>query len=89
MANHSSSKSSSDKKSKPKHPKPSQAPYNAADAWIQEQSTGGPWDAVDGVNASQWDTPGYCTSQHPDSLVATQGSVKHHKKKDHKSSGKK
>ncbi|KAK8138728.1 hypothetical protein PG984_002108 [Apiospora sp. TS-2023a] len=81
MANHSSSKSSSDKKSKPK--------YNAADAWIRDQSTEGPWDAVYGVNASQWNEPDYGSSHHSASHAATQGSSKPLKKKDHKSSGKK
>ncbi|KAK7970815.1 hypothetical protein PG988_009888 [Apiospora saccharicola] len=66
MANHSSSKTSSGKKSKPK--------YNAADAWIEEQYAAGPWDGVDTVNASQWVSPGYGSSQHSASHAATQGS---------------
>ncbi|KAK8049451.1 hypothetical protein PG994_011181 [Apiospora phragmitis] len=91
MANHSSTKTSSGKKSKSKEkdPKPQSGSHHAAEAWICDQSTDGPWDAVDRVNAAQWDTPGHGSYQHPASLAATQGSSKPHKKKDHKSGGKK
>ncbi|KAK8056388.1 hypothetical protein PG993_001615 [Apiospora rasikravindrae] len=85
MANHSSTKTSSGKKGK-KDPKPQTGSYSNTDAWICEQSTGGPWDGVDTVNADQWDTPGHGSYQHSASDRPIQGSKKN---KHHKSGGKK
>ncbi|KAK8089190.1 hypothetical protein PG997_004151 [Apiospora hydei] len=88
MANQSSSKPSSSNKDK-KHPKPQTGSYDSTNAWIYEQSTGGPWDGVDTVNAAQWVAPGHGSYQHSASLDPSNGSRKDTKKKHHKSGGKK
>ncbi|KAK7951555.1 uncharacterized protein PG986_007283 [Apiospora aurea] len=90
MAKNSSSKpSSSGKDQRQEHPKSQTGSYNNTDAWIYEQSTGGPWDGVDTVNAAQWVTPGHGSYQHSASLDPSHGSHKDPKKKHHKLGGKK
>ena len=64
--------------------------YNVAEAWIGDQYTSGPWDAVGTVDAGQWNNAsGYEGYPPATSVSAAQGSSKPKKKGEHKSSGKK